>query len=270
MNDRRPRTRGAPPLAELERAAQRGKGMSERSTWYRVQRQVSLRVTWLLLHTPVTANQISSLMIALAILAGALAAGPRPWMAVLAVGVAYLSYLLDRVDGEIARVRGQESWGGVYLDWLYHRLAPNLLHLGFLTGMALRHPSAGSIVLAATAGPVLLLLKENGQVVHNLYPRKRGAAPEPAPLESEGEPLRSTRLGVVARAPFAPDLAPWIYLPFALLDARHGTEWTHTAALAIVALATLLWTRQLRRLVRGGLQDEITRLRKRLPSGGCE
>lgn len=98
----------------------------------------------------------------------------------LAVLLLYGAFLLDKVDGELARYRNAESWSGVYLDWLFHRLVPMLFHLGLCVRVYHRHPSSLMLLLVAIVGPVILLAKENSQVVYNLYPRKQVSVPKPS------------------------------------------------------------------------------------------
>jgi len=83
-------------------------------------RSISIYATWLLARTPVTADQITLASIVLG-LAGAAFLGTQGLAAGL-VGVIFLyaSFLLDQVDGEIARFRKRTTLRGVYLDELRH------------------------------------------------------------------------------------------------------------------------------------------------------
>ena len=111
-------------LAELDRVCQKPQHRTV-GTWMacHMTRQQALAVTWLLLHTPVTANQVTVASIAAGIAAGAGYAGAaRPW-AFLAGALAHqLFYLLDHVDGQIARYRQTVSVTGLYLDYMAHYL----------------------------------------------------------------------------------------------------------------------------------------------------
>ena len=81
-------------------------------------RKVSLRVTRALIGTSVTANQLTVVMIAAGVLSGAALLIPGLTGALLAVVLMQGYLLLDCVDGEVARWRGQSSALGVYLDRL--------------------------------------------------------------------------------------------------------------------------------------------------------
>src|SRR4051812_14506658 len=70
-------------------------------------RAVSIYATWLLVRTPVTADQVTVASIATGLL-GAVALGASglgPGIA--GVGLLYVSFLLDQVDGEVARYRAK-------------------------------------------------------------------------------------------------------------------------------------------------------------------
>ncbi len=85
-------------------------------------RKVSLRITALLVRTPVTANQLTGLMIVVGLVAAVPAALAGWWMALVAVLLVQVYFLLDLCDGEVARWRRQTSITGVYLDRVGHYL----------------------------------------------------------------------------------------------------------------------------------------------------
>jgi len=108
-------------LAELEPICQKP-GFRLHGNWMarRVARPAALRVTRLILPWEVGANGVTltALLVGLAA-AAALANGSRAGL----VGGALLLqlwYLLDHVDGQVARYRGTASLTGVYLDYLMH------------------------------------------------------------------------------------------------------------------------------------------------------
>src|SRR4029077_9063884 len=131
-------------LAELRSVAQAGK-MTDPS-WYRVHRALSIHVTLVALKMGLEANRVSMLMMATTLCAAALLASRAGWLNVLGFALGYAGFLVDKVDGEVARLRGRLSLRGILLDRLHHRLVePTLLlaggwHEDQLTG-------AGDIVL---------------------------------------------------------------------------------------------------------------------------
>lgn len=160
-------------IDDLASICHRGKNLEEKVWWYRCHRILSIRITWLLICTSITANQVSWVMIGCGIVAAFLSATENAYTGPISVLLLYFAFLLDKVDGELARYRNTESWSGVYLDWLFHRLVPMLFHLGLFIRVYHRHPSNVMLLLVVLAGPVMLLARENSQVVYNLYPRKK-------------------------------------------------------------------------------------------------
>ena len=53
------------------------------------------------------------------------------WYSFFALLLFYLGFLLDKVDGEVARYRKIFSLRGIYLDDIYHLVIPSLLLMGF-------------------------------------------------------------------------------------------------------------------------------------------
>ena len=92
------------------------------TVWYAkyVIRKISIYFTWVLLHTPLTANQATFIQAALGIAGSALLAfGGYNW-SVLALVLIQLGYIFDCIDGEIARYRNKPSINGIFLDSLNH------------------------------------------------------------------------------------------------------------------------------------------------------
>ena len=137
---------------ELRALCQAGK-LSEPG-WYTVHRRISIYLTWALLHTRVTPSQITVLMMVLGAAGAMLIASPR--LAIDGIGFAllYLSFLLDKVDGEIARYRGVESPSVVLLD-RFHHLA---VEPAIMFSAAFRAYSATGSVVALVAGLVSIVL----------------------------------------------------------------------------------------------------------------
>ncbi|OIK25003.1 transferase [Streptomyces malaysiense] len=97
-------------------------------------REVSLRIDRYLVNTRVTPNQLTYLMTLCGVLAAPALLVPGITGAVLGVVATQLYLLLDCVDGEIARWRGQYSLAGVYLD----RVGAYLTDAAVLVGLGLR------------------------------------------------------------------------------------------------------------------------------------
>jgi phosphatidylglycerophosphate synthase len=123
-----------PSVRELEQiCGGEGRGAAEprdfRFTYARFVRRISIRLTWLLLHTRLSANQVTVLAILIGIAGALLLAWSDFWPLVIALGLLQLSFVLDYSDGEIARYqavaeRRRTDAGGAYLDWIGHYYVP--------------------------------------------------------------------------------------------------------------------------------------------------
>ncbi|CAM5620084.1 transferase [Streptomyces xanthochromogenes] len=97
-------------------------------------REISLRITRVLVTTKVTPNQLTYLMTLSGVLAAPALLVPGVWGAVLGVIAVQGYLLLDCVDGEVARWKKQFSLSGVYLD----RVGAYLCDAAVLVGFGLR------------------------------------------------------------------------------------------------------------------------------------
>src|SRR5262245_13390674 len=112
---------------EIRAVCQAGKDHDP--SWYRIHRRISIHITARLIRTPVTLNQISASMLGLGVLGAALNASPNLLVNALGWACLYGAFLLDKVDGEVARFRGKQSVMGILLDRFHHRLVEPLLFL---------------------------------------------------------------------------------------------------------------------------------------------
>jgi hypothetical protein len=100
-----------------------------RSAYARPVRKLSIRFTWLLLHTRLSANQVTVLAILVGVAGAMLLAWSDFWPLLLGVLLLQLSFVLDFSDGEIARYQASAgrtgtNAGGAYLDWIGHYYVP--------------------------------------------------------------------------------------------------------------------------------------------------
>src|SRR5262245_52666162 len=84
--------------------------------WYRIHRRLSIHVTAWLLRTPITLPQISGLMLSLGAIGAVLNAPANLFVNALGWACLYGAFLLDKVDGEVARFRREQSVIGILLD----------------------------------------------------------------------------------------------------------------------------------------------------------
>jgi hypothetical protein len=123
-----------PPVRELEAiCGGEGRDPSEpldfRIAYARLVRRLSIRLTWLLLHTRLSANQVTVGAVAVGIAGALLLAWSDFWPLLIGVLLLQLSFVLDYSDGEIARYQALREGaatnaGGAYLDWIGHYYVP--------------------------------------------------------------------------------------------------------------------------------------------------
>ncbi len=187
-----------PTLEELRTVCQPASTLSRRNGehWLALLwlRDVSLRLTAVLVRTPVTANQLTGLMIVVGLIAALAAALPGvPW-ALAAAGLVLVYFLLDLCDGEVARWRGTTSVTGVYLDRVGHYIVEGALFVGY--GFRAGGQELGGWTTLGCVGALLVvLIKAETDLVD--VARSRSGLPPAA--DDQAEP-RNARIGVARRA----------------------------------------------------------------------
>jgi len=124
----------------------------------RITRPMALRITWLLAPYGVHAHAVT--LVGWACAAAAAVALSRGtvlcWS--MAAGLLQLWYLLDHVDGQLARLRGTASLDGTQLDYLMHHTVHLLVPVGIGWGVTERWGDTAWIALGLAAGIGWLLV----------------------------------------------------------------------------------------------------------------
>lgn len=157
-----------PPVAELRPIAQSAK--TDQRLTYRAFRAVSIRLTWALLHTDVTANQVTVVSLLVAGVGLVLAGVDAPWVALAGLALLLAYHLLDRVDGEVARCRQHFSMVGVYLDNAGHYVTA----AGVLVAGAFRLAAGSSeprwvLLLGAVGGLAAVMARVEKHAAFHLF-----------------------------------------------------------------------------------------------------
>lgn len=92
-------------------------------------RKLSIQITWLLLHTRMSANTVTIAGILIGVAGALMLASSHFWVLVGGLALLQLSFVVDFSDGEIARYRAKvdgtpTNAGGAYLDWIGHYYVP--------------------------------------------------------------------------------------------------------------------------------------------------
>ncbi len=103
-------------LREAERTIRRSSYKNTDATIARFNRHMSLPVAVALIRTPITANQLSILLVGMGFSAAWLFSIGRYWTGVLGAALSLAASVLDGCDGEIARLKFQESALGCWIE----------------------------------------------------------------------------------------------------------------------------------------------------------
>ena len=211
-------------------------------------RRASLYLTRVLLRTPITANQITWLMIASGIVAALVLTLPGLVAAVAAMLLIQLQLLFDCSDGEVARWRNTTGAVGVYLDKIGHYSTEAALMAAIGVRTDGGFDSIAGWTTLGLAGAVLVLMnKSETDLVHAAravggLDRYRDDAQVMAPRRSGLRTLRQmSRFVPVYRALGAVEMS-FLVVVAAVVDVVQGsavgTQVLAVALLAIVAVIT--------------------------------
>ncbi len=117
-----------------------------------VVRRISIYLTWLLLHTPISANGVTLLQILIGVAGGVLLMSADYAVNFAGILLLQLGYVLDCSDGEVARYRNQSSVRGVFLDLIGHEVVIPLMYMGLAIGEFQRSGRLEVIILGFAAG----------------------------------------------------------------------------------------------------------------------
>ena len=122
-------------ILTLRKALQKPK--TEQSAWgWLFTRRISIYVTLLLSHTSVTPNQLTFVWILTGIAAGLMWTVGSPFCFMIGGLLFQLMYLLDCVDGELARYKNMTHSRGAYLDFVGHYFTGFAMIIGASLGLA--------------------------------------------------------------------------------------------------------------------------------------
>jgi CDP-alcohol phosphatidyltransferase len=123
-----------PPVRELEaicggEGRRPGERLDFRIRYARLIRPISIRITWLVLHTRLSANQVTVLGILVGTAGALLLAWSDFWPLLVGLLLLQLSFVLDYSDGEVARYQALQEGkttgaAGAYVDWIGHYYVP--------------------------------------------------------------------------------------------------------------------------------------------------
>lgn len=145
---------------EFKRIIQKSQ-MNYTSPWYarKVTRKLSPFITWVLVKTPATANQVTLFQFFVGLAGLYLLAHKSTFMALSGALLLHIAYVFDCVDGEVARYKKSQSINGMFLDFInHHAVIPFIysclaFHYYFLTESTV-YFTLGLIILICRINPI--------------------------------------------------------------------------------------------------------------------
>ena len=269
------------PLDELERRCQKpdyhlvGNWMARH-----VSRPAALRITRVVARWGVSANMATVAAWTLGIAAAAALASGTVWGWIVGAVALQLWYLLDHVDGQLARLHGTASLDGVQLDYLMHHTINLLVPLGVGWGVYWRLGEPLWMAAGLLWGVSLLMLTLHHDARYKTFVKRLkrlrgrlevvgggGGRPEPQPAVPR-HPVRL--IAWTARKACEMHVAINVLALVALgqlitADANLLAGRIYLATIAPTAVATAAWT--LFRSQRHGAAEREFAAWYRVPSG---
>ena len=135
--------------------------------WHRL---LSVPITKFFYLFNVQPNFVSYCMILFSILSFVLMCLDNYVFFCLGYALAFLAFLFDKVDGDLARLYGTANIKGAVLDFVYHRLSLFLFYLGI--AIYYSYESQYIIILAAFAGFIANYIEEMQLLAYRVYSHK--------------------------------------------------------------------------------------------------
>jgi phosphatidylglycerophosphate synthase len=126
-------------------------------------RDAALPITWALLHTKVTANQITLLSLLVGLLGIAMFSTVSTLTFLLGTLLLQLWYLLDHVDGQLARYHQTASITGRFFDFLTH----HIIHVAIFFALGVYMFNVTGNVMFMIWGFVLSLFMMSFNLIHD-------------------------------------------------------------------------------------------------------
>ncbi|MBL7147252.1 MAG: CDP-alcohol phosphatidyltransferase family protein [Nanoarchaeota archaeon] len=123
----------------------------------KIPRIFSIRITKLLLYTPITANHITLIMIFWGFITAFLFSTGSYWYMLAGAIVLEFLIILDCIDGELARYKKIFSLNGIFLDLVAHVTNVAVPFIGLTLGLYKLYPS-NYIILAGFSASVFSIL----------------------------------------------------------------------------------------------------------------
>lgn len=245
-------------ISELRKICQ-STAQQDRSNVYMryVSRFFSIYLTRLILPTSVTPNQVSLAMIVTGMIASTFFLCPSRFIFLIGAILLQLWYIIDCMDGEVARYRHYQATGsvvmskneckltGVYFDIINHYIVNLLVPITISFGLFLRIDNSFFILLGiiAALGQVLLLAMHDGRYRTILNYLKKYERVEFVPATPEEEKERGFAHSVFAVLHYTvtyPTVMNLVLIAACLNFIFSAVEWRSFLVLYLAAVSILV------------------------------
>ncbi|MDP3734752.1 MAG: CDP-alcohol phosphatidyltransferase family protein, partial [Nanoarchaeota archaeon] len=121
-----------PTITEIREKA----GYKEYTSFHhRLIHEIGFYFTKVFFYLPFTPNQITVMWMLFQLASIAVPLKGTYWSILLGVFLFQFGYILDTIDGQIARLRNQRSLSGIYLDGLAHNLNNPIFFISLSIGV---------------------------------------------------------------------------------------------------------------------------------------
>ena len=114
--------------------------------------KISIYVTKLILYTPIGADQVTIVMVLLAILGSIFMGFGTLKLILIGILIIHFTVILDNVNGEVARYRKEGSMTGTFLEQYYHELSVPLIFFSLGFGIFLQTGYKSAVLFGFLCG----------------------------------------------------------------------------------------------------------------------
>ncbi len=148
------------PIRELRKICYRNSNKKRPLYMELFTMKVSIYITRLFLYTPIHADQVSMLMILLALVGSGMVAFGSVWLMFIGITLIHFSVVLDNVNGEVARYRKEGSLMGSFLEEFYHTISTPFIFFslgyGIFSKTGIKAAVLFGFLAAIFASPIVL------------------------------------------------------------------------------------------------------------------
>lgn len=138
-----------------------------------IARKPSIYITWVLLRTPLTATGATFLFLITGLIAALFFTGGTRLSFFIGSLLLQLWYIMDMVDGEIARYKKQTSYTGVYFDYLTHYIVHPIVFVCIGVGLCREYPNTFILLSSVAAGYSFCMITVSYDIFEAVYYKER-------------------------------------------------------------------------------------------------